>query len=161
MTILCLTFVLIGWIALLICSVNSSGKFTFDFILAFFLDLKKKLLEEIVWNNLRLLTLNPRCEVEESNTKCLEQQVDVLRRSRKAVDQRSTSLQEDIRHSMMELQELHQDFQVTRIASFNLVKVFLPEIVCLTWLDPEWDFTFIFIQFDVVLQLEEIQVVYL
>lgn len=62
-----------------------------------------------------LLTLNPRCEVEERNTRRLEQQVDVLRQSKKAVDQRSASLQEDIRRSMMELQEMHQDFQVTQM----------------------------------------------
>lgn len=59
--------------------------------------------------------LNHRCEVEERNTRRLEQQVDVLRRSKKTADQRSASLQEDIRHSMMELQEMHQDFQVTQM----------------------------------------------
>lgn len=77
---------------------------TFDFISA-----------KNIENNLCLLTLNHRCEVEERNTRRLEQQVDVLRRSKKTAEQRSVSLQEDIRHSMMELQEMHQDFQVTQM----------------------------------------------
>lgn len=54
-----------------------------------------------------------RCEVEERNTRCLEQQVDLLRHSKKKTDQSSTKLQANIRHSVTELQELKRKFEVT------------------------------------------------
>lgn len=55
--------------------------------------------------------------MEEKNTRRLEQQVDVLRQSKSSADQRSVTLQADIRHSMTELQEMHQDFQVPRCSA--------------------------------------------
>ncbi|XP_075891652.1 keratin-like protein KRT222 isoform X2 [Nelusetta ayraudi] len=62
----------------------------------------------------RAAAIQARCEVEEKNTRRLEQQVDVLRQSKSTADQRSVTLQADIRHSMTELQEMHQDFQAAR-----------------------------------------------
>lgn len=121
---------------MLICSVRSSASVAIYLILC--LCLRKSLLEkkissfffffpvskpltshslyhdQIHKNNLCLLTLNHRCEVEERNTKHLEQQVDVLRQSKRTADQRSATLQADIRHSVTDLQEMHKDFQVPR-----------------------------------------------
>lgn len=51
--------------------------------------------------------------MEERNARCLEQQVDLLRRSKKKTDQSSTKLQANIRHSVTELQELERKFEVT------------------------------------------------
>lgn len=62
----------------------------------------------------RAAAIQARCEVEERNTRRLEQQVDVLRQSKGTADQRSVTLQADIRHSMTELEEMHQDFQAAR-----------------------------------------------
>lgn len=61
-----------------------------------------------------LLASNRRCEMEERNTRRLEQQVDLLRQSKRTSEQSSMKLQADIRHSMTELQEMHQEFQVTK-----------------------------------------------
>lgn len=55
-----------------------------------------------------------RCETEERNTKCLEQQVVLLRQSKRNADQNCMKLQADLRHSMAELQEMHQEFEVNK-----------------------------------------------
>lgn len=55
-----------------------------------------------------------RCETEEKNTKCLEQQVVLLRQSKRNADQSCVKLQADLRHSMAELQEMHQEFEVNK-----------------------------------------------
>lgn len=52
--------------------------------------------------------------MEERNTRRLEQQVDLLRQSKRTSEQSSMKLQADIRHSLTELQEMHQEFQVTK-----------------------------------------------
>lgn len=52
--------------------------------------------------------------MEERNTRRLEQQVDLLRQSKRTSEQSSMKLQADIRHSMTELQEMQQEFQVTK-----------------------------------------------
>lgn len=59
---------------------------------------------------------NPRCETEEITTLRLEQQVAVLRESKRKADQSSTILQADLRHSMADLQEMHLEFEVTKCA---------------------------------------------
>lgn len=63
----------------------------------------------------------------------LEQQVALLRESRRKADQSSMTLQADLRHSMTELQEMHQEFEVTECTAnachdvfFFLSLFFLP-----------------------------------
>lgn len=51
--------------------------------------------------------------MEERNTRCLEQQVDLLRHSKKKTEQSSMKLQANIRHSVTEMQEMKQKFEVT------------------------------------------------
>lgn len=51
--------------------------------------------------------------MEERNTRCLEQQVDLLRHSKKKTEQSSMKLQANIRHSVTELQEMKHKFEVT------------------------------------------------
>lgn len=50
--------------------------------------------------------------MEERNTRCLEQQVDLLRHSKQKTEQSSIRIQANIRHSVMELQEMEQKFEV-------------------------------------------------
>lgn len=52
--------------------------------------------------------------MEERNTLDLEQQVAVLRESKKKTDESNMILQADIDHSIRELQDIHQEFQVIR-----------------------------------------------
>ncbi|TNM85557.1 hypothetical protein fugu_007828 [Takifugu bimaculatus] len=66
----------------------------------------------------RAAAIRTRCEAEERNTRCLEQQVDLLRHSKKKTDQSSTKLQANIRHSVTELQELTRKFEAA--CSFQL-----------------------------------------
>ncbi|CAG06154.1 unnamed protein product [Tetraodon nigroviridis] len=61
----------------------------------------------------RAAAIQARCEMEERNTRCLEQQVDLLRHSKKKTEQSSMKLQANIRHSAAELQEMKQKFEVT------------------------------------------------
>lgn len=68
-----------------------------------------------------LLTSHCRCETEERNTRRLEQQVDLLRQSKSKTDQNNMALQADIRHSVTELQEMHQEFEVTKRATSSHV----------------------------------------
>lgn len=51
--------------------------------------------------------------MEERNTRCLEQQVDLLRHSKKKTEQSSMKLQANIQHSVTEMQEMKQKFEVT------------------------------------------------
>ncbi|XP_060903890.1 keratin, type I cytoskeletal 18 isoform X1 [Labrus mixtus] len=62
----------------------------------------------------RAAAVQARCEMEETSTLHLEQQVALLRESKRKADQSSVTLQADLRHSMMELQELHQEFEAAR-----------------------------------------------
>lgn len=62
----------------------------------------------------RAAAIQARCETEEKNTKCLEQQVVLLRQSKRNADQSCVKLQADLRHSMAELQEMHQEFEAAR-----------------------------------------------
>lgn len=58
--------------------------------------------------------IRARCESEEKNTRCLEQQVALLRESKRQVDQSSQMLQTDFHRSMVELQEMNQEFEAAR-----------------------------------------------
>ncbi|XP_042340300.1 keratin, type I cytoskeletal 18-A [Plectropomus leopardus] len=62
----------------------------------------------------RAAAIQARCETEEVNTRRLEQQVALLRESKRKVDQNSVALQADLRHSMTELQEMNQEFEAAR-----------------------------------------------
>ncbi|XP_051240777.1 keratin, type I cytoskeletal 18 [Dicentrarchus labrax] len=62
----------------------------------------------------RAAAIQARCETEERNTSRLEQQVALLRQSKRNADQSSMTLQADLRHSMTELQEMHQEFEAAR-----------------------------------------------
>ncbi|XP_078121227.1 keratin-like protein KRT222 [Sander vitreus] len=62
----------------------------------------------------RAAAVQARCETEERNTRRLEQQVAVLRESKRNADQSSVTLQADLRHSMTDLQRMHQEFQAAR-----------------------------------------------
>lgn len=59
----------------------------------------------------RAAAIQARCEAEEHNTWCLEQQVAMLRDSKRKAEQSSVTLQEELRHSMTELQEMNQEFE--------------------------------------------------
>ncbi|XP_072240224.1 keratin-like protein KRT222 [Leuresthes tenuis] len=62
----------------------------------------------------RAAAIQARCETEERNTRHLEQQVALLRESKRKADQSSESLQADFHRSMMELQEMNQEFEAAR-----------------------------------------------
>ncbi|XP_038570435.1 keratin, type I cytoskeletal 18-A isoform X2 [Micropterus salmoides] len=62
----------------------------------------------------RAAAIRARCETEERNTMHLEQQVALLRESKRKADQNSLTLQAEIRHSMSELQEMQQEFEAAR-----------------------------------------------
>ncbi|XP_044046387.1 keratin, type I cytoskeletal 18-A isoform X2 [Siniperca chuatsi] len=62
----------------------------------------------------RAAAIQARCETEERNTVRLEQQVALLRESKREADQSSVTLQADLRRSMTELQEMHQEFEAAR-----------------------------------------------
>ncbi|XP_074545702.1 keratin, type I cytoskeletal 18-A [Halichoeres trimaculatus] len=62
----------------------------------------------------RAAAIQARCETEERNTLQLEQQVVLLRESKRKADESSEMLQMDLRHSMMELQDMHQEFEAAR-----------------------------------------------
>lgn len=67
--------------------------------------------------------------MEERNTRCLEQQVDLLRHSKKKTEQSSMKLQANIRHSVMELQEMKQKFEVTEHTINVLYHIILTKTV--------------------------------
>ncbi|XP_019735290.1 keratin, type I cytoskeletal 18-A isoform X2 [Hippocampus comes] len=62
----------------------------------------------------RAAAIHARCDMEERNTLDLEQQVAVLRESKKKTDESNMILQADIDHSMTELQDIHQEYQAAR-----------------------------------------------
>ncbi|XP_070684332.1 keratin, type I cytoskeletal 12 [Pempheris klunzingeri] len=62
----------------------------------------------------RAAVIQTRCETEERNTRRLEQQVTLLRESKKRAEQSSVTLQADLRRSMTELQEMHWEFEAAR-----------------------------------------------
>ncbi|XP_059197693.1 keratin-like protein KRT222 [Centropristis striata] len=62
----------------------------------------------------RAAVIQARCETEENNTRRLEQQVALLRESKRDADQSSMKLQADLRHSMTDLQAMHQEFEAAR-----------------------------------------------
>ncbi|XP_054460686.1 keratin, type I cytoskeletal 18 [Anoplopoma fimbria] len=62
----------------------------------------------------RAAAIQARCETEERTTRRLEQQVVLLRESKRKADQSSTTLQADLRHSMSDLQQMHQEFEAAR-----------------------------------------------
>nr|XP_040041630.1 keratin-like protein KRT222 isoform X1 [Gasterosteus aculeatus aculeatus]XP_040041631.1 keratin-like protein KRT222 isoform X1 [Gasterosteus aculeatus aculeatus] len=62
----------------------------------------------------RAADIQARCETEERNTRRLERQVVLLRESKAKADRSSVTLQADLRHSMSNLQEMHQEFEAAR-----------------------------------------------
>ncbi|XP_068607482.1 keratin-like protein KRT222 [Brachionichthys hirsutus] len=62
----------------------------------------------------RAAAIRARCETEESNTKRLEQQVVLLRRSKRKADENNVMLQADLQNSVAELQEMRREFQAAQ-----------------------------------------------
>ncbi|XP_041640115.1 keratin, type I cytoskeletal 18 isoform X2 [Cheilinus undulatus] len=62
----------------------------------------------------RAAAIQARCEMEERNTLRLEQQVALLRESKRKADQSGVALEADLRRSMMELQEMNQEFEAAQ-----------------------------------------------
>ncbi|XP_024269677.2 keratin, type I cytoskeletal 18-A [Oncorhynchus tshawytscha] len=62
----------------------------------------------------RASTIQARCEAEERRTKCLEQQVALLRENQMRVEQTNVQLEAELHHSMTELQDMHQDYVAAR-----------------------------------------------
>ncbi|XP_053274198.1 keratin, type I cytoskeletal 18 [Pleuronectes platessa] len=62
----------------------------------------------------RASAIQSRCETEERNTQRLEQQVVLLRETKRKADQSSMMLQADIHRSMTELQETHREFEAAQ-----------------------------------------------
>ncbi|XP_020568476.1 keratin-like protein KRT222 isoform X1 [Oryzias latipes] len=62
----------------------------------------------------RAAVIQARCETEERNTRRLERQAALLRESKRKADQSSMMLQADCHRSMMELQEMHREFEAAR-----------------------------------------------
>ncbi|KAM9363262.1 keratin-like protein KRT222 [Symphorus nematophorus] len=62
----------------------------------------------------RAAAIQARCETEEKTTRRLEQQVALLRQSKRQAEESSTMLQAELRHSMTELQEMNQEFEAAR-----------------------------------------------
>ncbi|XP_061763322.1 keratin, type I cytoskeletal 18 [Nerophis ophidion] len=63
----------------------------------------------------RAAVIQARCETEECNTRLLEQQVAVLRESKKTTEKNCMILQTDIDNSVTELQDVHQQYQAARV----------------------------------------------
>ncbi|XP_062287312.1 keratin, type I cytoskeletal 18-like isoform X2 [Scomber scombrus] len=59
----------------------------------------------------RAAAIQARCDTEEQNTWRLEQQVAMLRETKRKAEQNSVTLQTNLRRSMTELQEINQEFQ--------------------------------------------------
>ncbi|XP_053713919.1 keratin, type I cytoskeletal 18-A isoform X1 [Synchiropus splendidus] len=62
----------------------------------------------------RAAAIQARCETEERNTMRLEKHVAFLRESKRSVEQSNMTLQEDLHHSLNELQDVHQEFETAR-----------------------------------------------
>ncbi|KAM6972005.1 keratin-like protein KRT222 [Aplochiton taeniatus] len=58
--------------------------------------------------------IQTRCEMEERQTKCLEQQVALLRENKRQAELTNMKLETDLHHSMTELQEMHQEVESAR-----------------------------------------------
>lgn len=68
-----------------------------------------------IWGSINNLGFwHCRCETEEQNTRRLEQQVALLRESKRKADESSMELQAEFHRSMTELQEMHREFEVTK-----------------------------------------------
>ncbi|XP_013877121.1 keratin, type I cytoskeletal 19 [Austrofundulus limnaeus] len=63
----------------------------------------------------RAAEIQTRCEVEQRNTKHLEQQVSLLREAKRQVEESSLTLQDECLRSVRELQQMDQDFQAARV----------------------------------------------
>ncbi|XP_029537937.1 keratin, type I cytoskeletal 18-A-like [Oncorhynchus nerka] len=62
----------------------------------------------------RASTIQARCELEEWQTKCLEQQVALLRENKTRVEHTNVQLEAELHNSMTELQDMHQDYVAAR-----------------------------------------------
>ncbi|XP_024296685.1 keratin, type I cytoskeletal 18-A [Oncorhynchus tshawytscha] len=62
----------------------------------------------------RASTIQARCELEEWQTKCLEQQVALLRENKARVEHTNVQLEAELHNSMTELQDMHQDYVAAR-----------------------------------------------
>ncbi|XP_064820501.1 keratin, type I cytoskeletal 18-A-like [Oncorhynchus masou masou] len=62
----------------------------------------------------RASTIQARCELEEWQTKCLEQQVALLRENKARVELTNVQLEAELHNSMTELQDMHQDYVAAR-----------------------------------------------
>ncbi|XP_029632791.1 keratin, type I cytoskeletal 18-A [Salmo trutta] len=62
----------------------------------------------------RASTIQARCELEERQTKCLEQQVALLRENKTRVEHTNVQLEAELHNSMTELQDMHQDYVAAR-----------------------------------------------
>ncbi|XP_028270209.1 keratin-like protein KRT222 isoform X2 [Parambassis ranga] len=63
----------------------------------------------------RAAAIQARCETEEGNTRRLEQQVALLRETKRKVAQGGVTLQADFHRSLTELQQMHQEFEAVRV----------------------------------------------
>ncbi|XP_038828387.1 keratin, type I cytoskeletal 18-A-like [Salvelinus namaycush] len=62
----------------------------------------------------RASTIQARCELEERLTKCLEQQVALLRENKTRVEHTNVQVEAELHNSMAELQDMHQDYVAAR-----------------------------------------------
>ncbi|XP_036805513.1 keratin, type I cytoskeletal 18-A-like [Oncorhynchus mykiss] len=62
----------------------------------------------------RASTIQARCELEEWQTKCLEQQVALLRENKTRVEHTNVQLEAELHNCMTELQDMHQDYVAAR-----------------------------------------------
>ncbi|XP_071777192.2 keratin-like protein KRT222 isoform X1 [Centroberyx gerrardi] len=62
----------------------------------------------------RATAVQARCEMEEQHTKRLEQQVALLRETKRRAEHSCVKTEEDLHRSMTELQEMHQEFEAAR-----------------------------------------------
>lgn len=64
------------------------------------------------------MSISPRrCETEERNTRRLEEEVALLRETKRTADHSSMILYAEVHRSMTELQEMHREFEVIKCSS--------------------------------------------
>lgn len=64
------------------------------------------------------MSISPRrCETEERNTRRLEEEVALLRETKRTADHSSMILHAEVHRSMTELQEMHREFEVIKCSS--------------------------------------------
>lgn len=64
------------------------------------------------------MSISPRrCETEERNTRRLEEEVALLRETKRTAEHSSTVLHAEVHRSMTELQEMHREFEVIKCSS--------------------------------------------